>query len=160
MEIFALIILVVLAGLLFSAFRVLREYERGVVFMLGRFYSVKGPGLIIIIPIIQQMVRVDLRTIVLDIPTVWAQNTEEYLSKGLAVHDQFVGSPLIRTTFAPHAPYTVSDDAFRQIRTLADELDVQGIVTGRVSRRGETTSMADNTPRRSAASPKAARTAG
>jgi regulator of protease activity HflC (stomatin/prohibitin superfamily) len=48
---------------------VLREYERGVVFMLGRFHSVKGPGLIIIIPVVQQMVRVDLRTFVLDIPS-------------------------------------------------------------------------------------------
>ena len=58
-----------LLALLASAFRILREYERGVVFMLGRFYKVKGPGLVIIIPVIQQMVRVDLRTIVLDIPT-------------------------------------------------------------------------------------------
>ncbi|TDJ28908.1 MAG: slipin family protein [Gammaproteobacteria bacterium] len=69
MEIFLGIVVVVFVGLLLSAFRVLREYERGVVFMLGKYYSVKGPGLIIIIPIVQQMVRVDLRTIVLDIPT-------------------------------------------------------------------------------------------
>jgi len=55
-------------GILFSAFRVLREYERGVVFFLGRFQAVKGPGLIIIIPMIQKMVRVDLRVITLDIP--------------------------------------------------------------------------------------------
>ena len=52
-----------------SAFKVLREYERGVIFMLGRFYKVKGPGLIIIIPVLQQMVRVDLRTVVMDVPT-------------------------------------------------------------------------------------------
>ena len=56
-------------ALLFSMFRILREYERGVVFLLGRFYKVKGPGLIIIVPFIQQMVRVGLRTIVLDVPT-------------------------------------------------------------------------------------------
>jgi regulator of protease activity HflC (stomatin/prohibitin superfamily) len=55
--------------LLVSAFKVLREYERGVVFMLGRFWKVKGPGLIIVIPGIQQMVRVDLRTIVMDVPS-------------------------------------------------------------------------------------------
>jgi len=55
--------------LLFSAIRILREYERGVVFQLGRFWKVKGPGLIIIIPIVQQMVRVDLRVIVMDVPT-------------------------------------------------------------------------------------------
>ncbi|QYJ87670.1 slipin family protein [Shewanella mesophila] len=58
-----------LLALLFSAFKILREYERGVVFMLGRFYQVKGPGLIIVIPLIQQMVRVDLRTVVMDVPT-------------------------------------------------------------------------------------------
>jgi regulator of protease activity HflC (stomatin/prohibitin superfamily) len=54
---------------LFSAIRILREYERGVVFMLGRFWKVKGPGLIIVIPVIQTMVRVDLRTIVMDVPS-------------------------------------------------------------------------------------------
>jgi len=48
--------------------RILREYERAVVFQLGRFWMVKGPGLIILIPVIQQMVRVDLRTVVLDVP--------------------------------------------------------------------------------------------
>ena len=52
-----------------SMLKILREYERGVVFMLGRFWSVKGPGLIIIIPILQEMTRVDLRTMVLDVPT-------------------------------------------------------------------------------------------
>ena len=55
--------------LLISAIRILREYERGVIFMLGRFDQVKGPGFIIVIPFIQQMVRVDLRTIVMDVPT-------------------------------------------------------------------------------------------
>ncbi|MCZ4336429.1 slipin family protein [Shewanella colwelliana] len=54
---------------LFSTFKILREYERGVVFMLGRFYKVKGPGLVIVIPLVQQMVRVDLRTVVMDVPT-------------------------------------------------------------------------------------------
>lgn len=55
--------------LLFTAIKILKEYERGVVFLLGRFYKVKGPGLIIIIPGIQKMVRVDLRLIVMDVPT-------------------------------------------------------------------------------------------
>ena len=53
----------------FSAIKVLREYERGVIFLLGRFWKVKGPGLIIVIPGIQKMIRVDLRTIVMDVPT-------------------------------------------------------------------------------------------
>ena len=56
-------------ALLIASVRILREYERGVVFMLGRFWKVKGPGLIIIIPGIQQMVRVDLRTVVFDVPS-------------------------------------------------------------------------------------------
>jgi regulator of protease activity HflC (stomatin/prohibitin superfamily) len=63
------IALIVIIIVLISAFRVLREYERGVVFMLGRFYKVKGPGLILIIPGLQQMVRVDLRIIVMDVPS-------------------------------------------------------------------------------------------
>lgn len=62
-------IIVLLFAFVVSAVRVLREYQRGVVFQLGRFMKVKGPGLIILIPGIQQMVRVDLRTVVLDVPT-------------------------------------------------------------------------------------------
>lgn len=54
--------------IILQSIRILREYQRGVVFLLGRFWKVKGPGLIIILPIIQQMVRVDLRTRVLDVP--------------------------------------------------------------------------------------------
>ena len=64
-----IIFVVIIALLVLSMFRVLREYERAVVFTLGRFWRVKGPGLIIIIPIVQQMVRVDLRTIVMDVPS-------------------------------------------------------------------------------------------
>jgi regulator of protease activity HflC (stomatin/prohibitin superfamily) len=61
-------VLVFLALLFFSAFRILREYERAVVYLLGRFWKVKGPGLIIVIPGIQSMVKVDLRTVVMDVP--------------------------------------------------------------------------------------------
>ena len=69
MEIFAAVLVALVGALLFSTIKVLREYERGVVFMLGRFYRVKGPGLILLIPIVQQIVRVDLRTKVLDVPS-------------------------------------------------------------------------------------------
>jgi regulator of protease activity HflC (stomatin/prohibitin superfamily) len=68
-EFFGVVVLVMAIAVAASLFRVLREYERGVIFMLGRFYKVKGPGLIIIIPVLQQMVRVDLRTVVMDVPT-------------------------------------------------------------------------------------------
>jgi len=68
-QIFLLVLTAIVLGLLFSAFNILREYERGVIFMLGRFQRVKGPGLIIVIPGIQQLVRVSLRTAVWDIPS-------------------------------------------------------------------------------------------
>jgi regulator of protease activity HflC (stomatin/prohibitin superfamily) len=62
-------IALLIVGLLAASLRILREYERGVVFMLGRFWKVKGPGLVVILPGIQQMVRVDLRTVVFDVPS-------------------------------------------------------------------------------------------
>jgi len=62
------LLLILLAMLFALSVRILREYERGVVFQLGRFWAVKGPGLILLIPVLQQMVRVDLRTVVLDVP--------------------------------------------------------------------------------------------
>ena len=64
-----LILLVIIVVLIASSLRILREYERGVVFQLGRFWKVKGPGLVVLVPFIQQMVRVELRTVVLDVPS-------------------------------------------------------------------------------------------
>jgi regulator of protease activity HflC (stomatin/prohibitin superfamily) len=61
--------LILLLAIIASAIRILKEYERGVIFFLGRFQKVKGPGLIIVIPLIQKMVRVDLRVVTYDIPT-------------------------------------------------------------------------------------------
>ena len=70
MTTYSMYILIVLTITFFaSAIRILREYERGVIFLLGRFWKVKGPGFIIVVPLIQQMVRVDLRTIVMDVPS-------------------------------------------------------------------------------------------
>ncbi len=69
MEFLSLVVIVlVVLVFLVSALRVLREYERGVVFQLGRFWKVKGPGMIIVIPVIQQSVKVDMRTIVFEVP--------------------------------------------------------------------------------------------
>ena len=61
-------LLILLGLLLFSAFKILREYERGVIFLLGKFWKVKGPGLILVIPFVQKMVKVSLRTVVMDVP--------------------------------------------------------------------------------------------
>lgn len=63
-----IVIAVFVVALLVNAIKILKEYERGVIFTLGRFTGIKGPGLVIVIPVIQQMSRVDLRTIVLDVP--------------------------------------------------------------------------------------------
>ncbi len=68
--------------------------------------------------------RAAIGLIMIDFPTAWAADADEYLSKGLELHDRFRGDPLIRTVFAPHAPYTVSDAPLQKIRTLADELDI------------------------------------
>ncbi|HWL30399.1 MAG TPA: slipin family protein [Burkholderiaceae bacterium] len=62
-------IVIVLLLVAFNAIKILREYQRGVIFTLGRFTKVKGPGLIIVIPVIQQMVRVDLRVVTMDVPS-------------------------------------------------------------------------------------------
>ena len=69
MQSFFIVLTTIILILLVSSFRILREYDRGVIFLLGRYYKVKGPGLIIVVPFFQQMVKVDLRTIVWDIPT-------------------------------------------------------------------------------------------
>ena len=66
---FGLFVIVVLVGLVLSAIKIVQEYERGVIFRLGRLVGARGPGLFFIIPIFDRMVRVDLRTVTLDIPT-------------------------------------------------------------------------------------------
>ena len=65
---FILVVIFLGATLIFSAIKILNEYERGVMFTLGRFTGVKGPGVILVIPVIQKMKKVDLRVIVLDVP--------------------------------------------------------------------------------------------
>jgi 5-methylthioadenosine/S-adenosylhomocysteine deaminase len=70
-------------------------------------------------------IRACIGMIVIDFPTVWAQNADEYINKGLSVRDDVRHSSLITTAFAPHAPYTVSDKPLRKIATLSEELDCQ-----------------------------------
>ncbi len=68
--------------------------------------------------------RVVVGLIVLDFSSVWASSADEYITKGFEVHDQFRNDPLVTTAFAPHAPYTVSDEPLERVRTYADELDI------------------------------------
>ncbi len=69
-------------------------------------------------------IRASVGMILVDAPTAWAKDTGEYLSKGVAVHDQYVSHPLVTTHFAPHAPYSVSEAGLAKLRALADQLDV------------------------------------
>jgi 5-methylthioadenosine/S-adenosylhomocysteine deaminase len=62
--------------------------------------------------------------IVIDFPTAWAQDAEEYINKGIALNDELKHSPLIRTAFAPHGPYTVSDAPLQKVVMYAEELDI------------------------------------
>ena len=68
--------------------------------------------------------RAAVGLIAIDAPTAWAAEMDQYLAKGTQVHDDFRRDPLITTAFAPHAPYTVSDEALTRVRTLSDELDI------------------------------------
>ncbi len=70
-------------------------------------------------------IRACVGLILIDFPTVYARSVDEYISKALAVHDEYKGDALISTAFAPHAPYTVADEPLTRIRTYADELDIR-----------------------------------
>ncbi len=72
---------------------------------------------------IQHGIRASVGLILIDFATVWAEHADEYIEKGLTIHDQLRHEPLISTPFAPHAPYTVSDQPLVKIRTLANELE-------------------------------------
>ena len=69
-------------------------------------------------------IRASLGLIMIDFPSAWAKDSDEYLHKGLSLHEQYRHHPLITTAFAPHAPYTVSDGPFEQIKTYAEKLDI------------------------------------
>ncbi len=71
---------------------------------------------------IQHGIRANIGLIVFDFPTVWAENADAYLSKGLALHEQLRHESLISSSFAPHAPYTVSDGPLKQVAMYADEM--------------------------------------
>ena len=73
---------------------------------------------------IQHGMRAKIGLIVIDFPSAWAQDSDDYIAKGLALHDRLRLSELCTTAFAPHAPYTVADEPLQKIRILADELEL------------------------------------
>lgn len=68
--------------------------------------------------------RASVGLIVIDFPSAWAKDSQEYFTKGIDVHDKYRHNALINTAFAPHAPYTVSDEALQKVVTFAEELDI------------------------------------
>ena len=104
--------------------------------------------------------RAVLGMIALDFPTAWAKNADEYLRKGLEVHDRFKAEPLITTAFAPHAPYSVGDATLAHIRRLADELDFPCTCTCTRPRRGCQGSRSDGSAAHSTARRVGSRDAG
>ncbi len=73
---------------------------------------------------VQHGVRANIGLILIDFPTIWADDSGSYIAKGLEIHDQYRHEPLINTNFAPHAPYTVSDEPLQKIKILSDELEI------------------------------------
>jgi 5-methylthioadenosine/S-adenosylhomocysteine deaminase len=73
----------------------------------------------------QEGIRATIGIIVFDFPSAWGDGPDDYINKGLALHDKYRNDELISTAFAPHAPYTTSDAALERVRTLANELDIQ-----------------------------------
>ena len=74
--------------------------------------------------VLQHGMRANIGLIVFDFPTVWAENADAYLAKGLALHEQLRNHNLLTTSFAPHAPYTVSDEPLAKLCTFADEMNL------------------------------------
>ena len=72
----------------------------------------------------QAGIRATVGLILIDFPSAWAGDADEYFDKAIAVHDQFRNDPLVRTAFAPHAPYSVSDAPLRRVLRLANELEL------------------------------------
>jgi regulator of protease activity HflC (stomatin/prohibitin superfamily) len=110
-----LLVIVVIAA---YSIRILREYERGVVFLLGRFWKVKGPGLVIIVPFIQQMVRMDLRTRVLDVPPQDVISKDNVSVKVNAVVYFRVVDPLKAVVQVENYLYATSQEAQTTLRSI------------------------------------------
>jgi 5-methylthioadenosine/S-adenosylhomocysteine deaminase len=92
-------------------------------------------------------IRACIGLVVLDAPTAWATSADEYLSKGARLHDQYRGHPLVSTAFAPHAPYTVSDETFTRIQRMADEIELPVMVHLHESENEVAQALADSAER-------------
>ena len=119
------------AVVILSISRILREYERGVIFFLGRFQKVKGPGLIIVVPGIQQMVRVDLRTRVLDVPTQDVISRDNVSVKVNAVVYYRVMDPERAIIQVEHFDAATSQLAQTTLRSVLGQHELDEMLAGR-----------------------------
>jgi regulator of protease activity HflC (stomatin/prohibitin superfamily) len=122
---------IVILLLLVMSLRVLREYERGVVFQLGRFWAVKGPGLIFLIPIIQQVVKVDLRTVVLDVPPQDVITRDNVSVKVNAVVYFRVIDPRRAVVEVENYNYATSQLSQTTLRSVLGQVDLDDLLSQR-----------------------------
>ena len=116
---------------LMSAIKILREYERGVIFTLGRFTGVKGPGMILLVPFVQQMVRIDLRTIVLDVPTQDVISRDNVSVKVNAVIYFRVISPELATIQVENFMQATSELAQTTLRSVLGKHELDEMLSER-----------------------------
>ena len=128
---FGSILIVVIVLLIASSIRIFREYERGVVFMLGRFWKVKGPGLVLIIPVVQQVVRMDLRTVVFDVPPQDVITRDNVTVSVNAVVYFRVLEPRLAIVEVENYLYATSQLAQTTLRSVLGEAELDELLSAR-----------------------------
>lgn len=126
-----IVIAVFVVALLVNAIKILKEYERGVIFTLGRFTGIKGPGLVVVIPVIQQMSRVDLRTIVLDVPKQDVISRDNVSVKVNAVLYFRVVDPVKAIVQVQDYAYAMSQLAQTTLRSVCGQAELDDLLSER-----------------------------
>lgn len=127
----AAVVVIILIGILFAAIRVLQEYERGVVFRLGRAIGAKGPGLILLIPFLDRMRRIDLRTVVLDIPPQDVITKDNVTVKVNAVNYFRVVDPMNATVQVEDYYMATAQLAQTTLRAVVGQVDLDELLAER-----------------------------
>jgi regulator of protease activity HflC (stomatin/prohibitin superfamily) len=128
---FALVAAAIVVILIFSAIKILNEYERGVMFTLGRYTGTKGPGIIIVVPFVQRMVKVDLRMIVLDVPTQDVISRDNVSVKVNAVVYFRVMDPNRAVVEVENFLYATSQLSQTTLRSVLGQAELDGLLSER-----------------------------
>lgn len=131
LPIIPIIVLILILAAVLSSLRILREYDRGVIFQLGRFWKVKGPGIIIVIPLIQQIVRIDLRTMVFDVPTQDVISRDNVSVKVNAVVYYRVIDPQKAIIAVEDYKYATSQLAQTTLRSICGQAELDDLLSER-----------------------------